>query len=273
MGFRTKNPRLFSHINDNFYVYIAGWKEISLVDVLESVSFTLWTSYCNFNCPWCGNYRIAKGIDKRKVSTAEILKALERNSDFIDYFHVTGGEPTLQSKPLTYMFKKVKEYMSLKTSLDTNGSNPLILKSMLFYIDHVAIDIKAPLNNPLKYARATGLTLKLAKFFLPRIIESIKIASEAPFVELRTTMVPGIINSRDVIDVVKNLKHIIKKFENRMVFVVQQFIPYETIYVEEFKLKKRVDPEIVKSTAEKVAELVPFEVYYRTLEDGTGKIS
>jgi len=58
-----------------------------------------------------------------------------------------------------------------------------------------------------------------------------------------------------------------------VVFVVQQFIPYETIYVEEFKLKKRVDPELVKSTAEKVAELVPFEVYYRTLEDGTGKIS
>jgi len=255
------------------YIFIGGWKENSLVDVLESVSFTLWTSYCNFNCPWCSNYGLAKGLEKRRVSIAEILEALRRNSDFIDYFHVTGGEPTLQHKPLKLMFKHVKETLGLKNSLDTNGSNPSILKDLIEYLDHVAIDVKAPLSQPVKYAKATGLPLKLVEYFLPRIRESIEIsAARSLFLELRTTMVPGIVDALDVVRIAEELKSVITNSRARVVFVVQQFIPYETIFSRDFRLKPRTEPRIVRETARKISEVLPAEIYYRTLEDGTEKV-
>ncbi|RLE70177.1 MAG: anaerobic ribonucleoside-triphosphate reductase activating protein, partial [Thermoprotei archaeon] len=220
----------------NTYILIGGWKENSLVDVLESVSFTLWTSHCNFKCPWCGNSKLARGLEARRVSIADIIGALERNADFIDYFHVTGGEPTLQPKPLRAMFQYIAKNLEVKNSLDTNGSNPRVIKRLARYLDHVAIDIKAPLSQPNKYSMVIGLPLKAALEAIMKVKNCILFSCrEVPFLELRTTVVPGMLDIRDVIEIAIELKNLIKDTKARVAFVVQQFIPYENILDSSFR--------------------------------------
>jgi len=136
------------------------------------------------------------------VSIADIIGALERNTDFIDYFHVTGGEPTLQPKPLRAMFQYIAKNLEVKNSLDTNGSNPRVIKRLARYLDHVAIDIKAPLSQPNKYSMVIGLPLKAALEAIMKVKNCILFSCrEVPFLELRTTVVPGMLDIRDVIEI------------------------------------------------------------------------
>ncbi len=257
----------------NTYILIGGWKENSLVDVLESVSFTLWTSRCNFKCPWCGNSKLARGLGERKVPIADIIRALERNLGFIDYFHVTGGEPTLQHEPLEAMFRYIAENLAVKNSLDTNGSNPHIVKRLAKYLDHVAVDVKAPLSQPDKYSRIVGLPLGATVEAIAKIRNCILfLCKKVPFLELRTTMVPEMLGIEDVVEIAKELRKLVENAEARVAFVVQQFIPYENILDPDFKSRPRTDPEMVKKAAEKVLEILQIDVYYRTLEDGVKKL-
>lgn len=269
MSLRSK---IFSQIStEESYIYIAGWKEVSLVDVLEHSSFTLWTSFCNFNCPWCSNSILAKGLEKRKTHINVVIEALERTYGFVDFFHVTGGEPTLQLRPLERLLKYSKKNLGLKTSIATNGSNPAVVEKLTKVLDHIALDVKAPLNNVEKYSKVVGLPQNLTKTFIPRIIESIRVSMNIPFVELRTTMVPELIDVEDVVNIANDIEKILPKSHGRVVFVVQQFIPYENILNEEYRRKPRTNPEKVAYAAREASKKLSIPVYYRTLEHGTKK--
>ena len=267
------NNKLFSQIPvSEEYIYIAGWKEVSLVDVIDHSSFTLWTSYCNFNCPWCSNSILAKGLERKKIHVKEVIDAIENVMGFVDFFHVTGGEPTLQYRPLAYLLKYSKEKLGLRTSIATNGSNPYVISKLTNMLDHVALDVKAPLDDVDKYSKVIGLPESITKLFIPRIVESIEAAMKIPFLELRTTMVPDLIDVEDVKKVATALKRFIPKAKGRVVFVVQQFIPYENILDEKYRKMKRTKPEKVIEAAEVAAKILPIQVYYRTLEFGTKQV-
>ncbi|MCD6369782.1 MAG: anaerobic ribonucleoside-triphosphate reductase activating protein [Thermoproteales archaeon] len=256
------------------WMLVGGWVETSLVDVLEHVSFTLWLSHCNFKCPWCSNWAMARGLKKNIVSLDTILKKVVNAAPFIDYFHVTGGEPTLQYKTLYELFKKIRRSTGVLLSLDTNGSLPYALRKLLPLLDHVAMDVKAPLGDIMKYSRVVGLSPSLTRKIIPLIRESLKIIETVPFLEIRTTIVPGLVEEKEVVEVARFLRKELKLKPRgeRAVFVVQQFIPYEGV-PKEYSLKPRTPPSIVREIALKVAEVLEeFEVYYRTLEDGSRKI-
>lgn len=254
----------------DYFLYISGWKEISLVDVLGSISFTLWTSFCNFKCPWCGNSHVVRGYNRKKVSINIILKRVNEVKNFLDYFHTTGGEPTLQYKALLNLFKKIKKETSLPISLDTNGSNPHLLKKLLPFLHHIAIDVKAPLSDLYKYSLSIGLPMKQTANFIPKIVESIKLALKVPFVEFRTTLIPGLISENDVIKIGKELEEICEN--KKAVFVVQQYIPYEHVMDDKFRSIHRTEPERVRAIAESLSGDVSFKVYYRTIEEGTKRV-
>lgn len=256
----------------NEYVYVAGWKELSLVDVVESTSFTVWFNFCNFNCPWCSNAHVVKGIEKRRIRVIDLFNRVKEAVNFIDYFHVTGGEPTLQPKPLFEIFRMVHEKLSLPNSLDTNGSYPEVLSKLMTITDHIAIDVKAPLSNPLLYSKSIGLPLRATEFFIPRIRKSLEESLNVNFFEVRTTLVPKLIEKAEVIEIARDLLPIVSRGRKRVIFIVQQFIPYGNIMSEEYRSSKRTPPEYVKEIAKEVAEILPTEVYYRTLEEGTKKI-
>lgn len=257
------------YCKDNF-LYVSGWKEISLVDVLGSISFTLWTSFCNLKCPWCGNSHVARGYDRKKVYVNTIFKRINEVKDFLDYFHVTGGEPTLQHKALLKLFKMIREETSLSISLDTNGSNPHLLEKLLPFLDHIAMDIKAPFSDMYKYSLSIGLSAKLTAGLIPRILESIKLALKVPFVEFRTTLIPGLISEHDVIKIGRELEKVCKGKE--VVFVIQQYIPYEHVMDAQLRSFHRTEPERVKAMAKSLSENVSLKVYYRTIEEGTRRI-
>ena len=258
-------------------IYIGGIEELSLVDVLEHTSFTVWFSFCNFRCPWCSNGTLARGLTKRKVSVDYIVSKVMEAKDFVDYFHVTGGEPTLQFKGLGKLLCRVKKYTNLPLSIDTNGTFPEVIERLLAIMNHVAMDIKAPLNDIKKYSMSTGMPIKVVQHYIPRIIKTMKlIIRDVDFVEFRTTMVPKIIGPEEVKKIALFLNHLLKylKPRGRVVFVVQQFIPYEGILDEHFRKEPRTDPNIVLETAKIVSEILDnVEVYYRTLEEGSIKMS
>ena len=93
--------------------------------------------------------------------------------------------------------KKVHE-MGFKVKLDTNGTFPEQLKSLLKsgLVDYVAVDIKSALQN---YSHASGIEGSEA-FKLPELIKksvTVLMGSGIPY-EFRTTVACGLIDEADI---------------------------------------------------------------------------
>ena len=113
---------------------------------------------------------------------------------------ICGGEPTI-SKGLLSFVKKIRK-LGYLVKLDTNGSNPIVLKDLIDkkLIDYVAMDIKAPKE---KYAKTVGISKKRNRAIVKKINESINILKNSGVeFEFRTTVIPvfhkkGTIKARD----------------------------------------------------------------------------
>ncbi len=257
-------------------LWVGGWKDVSLVDVLESVSFTLWTSFCNLRCPWCANSRLARGQERRLVKVSEVLDEVERAAPFVEYFHVTGGEPTLQYRALTVLYKAVRERTGLMLSLDTNATIPRALEHILrnVRVEHVAVDLKAPLSDPGKYAATSGLSTAVGEKVVKMVRSGLEVLwGSVEFLELRTTLVPGLLNVEDIVRVAEDVARLAQG-SGRLVYVVQQFIPYEGV-PPEYRSVKATPEDVVAEAARRAAEVLEgvAEVWYRTLEGGSRRVA
>ncbi len=252
---------------------IAGWKDLSLVDVIDHTSFTVWFSGCNFRCPWCSNTRIADGLDYRVVKVGEIVDAIKEEGGFAEYLHVTGGEPTLQPDALKALFKLNRSETDLLNSLSTNGSMPEVIRELCVggLLDHIAIDFKAPARGDV-YGRVIGL--ENAEQLVHRVLDSIRISCKyVRFIEIRTTFVPILLGREDVLEISDTLREVCRGFSGRLVYVVQQYIPYETVREELYRKQPRTNPEILLEIAREVHKRSGIETYVRALELGTVRIS
>lgn len=131
-------------------VLIAGFKRISLVDVYNEPTFTLWLCGCNLKCPFCHNWRLAEGDRElcRSVDVRYIIDKVLLTKNFITYLHVTGGEPLLQINALEEIFSGVKNH-GISTSLNSNLILSHRLEQLLSkgLIDHIATDLKIPFKE------------------------------------------------------------------------------------------------------------------------------
>jgi pyruvate formate lyase activating enzyme len=144
---------------------------------------------------------------------------LKRHSGFLDAVVVSGGEPTIY-KSLPQAFRAFKT-LGYFTKLDTNGTNPTMLKEMLDegLLDYVAMDVKAPLEFK-KYAQTVG-HLTTSDFFNVR--SSINLLRQASIkVEFRTTIVPSLHTEEDIV-------HIARYLKNARTYTLQQFNPAVTL--------------------------------------------
>ena len=195
---------------------IRGWVRTSLIDYPVKIAAVLFTSGCNFRCPYCQNSELVlhpEGLPE--IDPAEIFKLLTRRRGLIDGVVITGGEPTLQNG-LDDFLRKVKE-LGLAAKLDTNGYHPQILRDLLEQrlLDYVAMDIKAPLA---KYPLAAGVPVDVQ-----RIEESVRqILASGIDHEFRTTVVPGIVAPKDVEEMARLIAGAGK-------YVLQQFRPQGTL--------------------------------------------
>ena len=146
---------------------VAGWKNLSMIDVKGAVTFTLWLCGCNLRCPFCHNWRIAEELECKTLDEKVLLEEINLSKPFIDYLHITGGEPLLQWRELMELIMKIK---SLKVSISLNSNLTLIqpLKKLLSInlIDHIATDLKVPpkeLYGVLSWKKLWKLYLKSLK--------------------------------------------------------------------------------------------------------------
>ncbi len=126
----------------------SGWKPVSMIDVYESVTFTLWLCGCNLKCPFCHNWRLA---EKKPgyCYTLDLEKLFDELGSarlLIDYLHVTGGEPLVQHQALAEFFKEAREELGIRISLNTNFTLYKPLEKMITkgLVDHLATDLKIP---------------------------------------------------------------------------------------------------------------------------------
>ncbi len=214
---------------------IRGLQKVTLIDYPSKIACTVFLSGCNFRCPWCYNPGLVlpEQIKKQpKISQKEFFDFLKKRKGLLESVCIGGGEPTI-NKDLPQFCRKIKK-LGFLVKLDTNGSNPEMLKKLISekLIDYVAMDIKAPLKNQKskiknqndnvkfknKYERTTGVKINLKD-----IKKSIEIIKDSGIdYEFRTTIVPKLHQLKDIVDIAKWLKGV-------KVYYLQQFKPEKTI--------------------------------------------
>ena len=175
---------------------IHGISGLSLLDFPGRMACTVFTGHCNFRCPFCHNAGLVLNPNSEPVVPDEqVFELLDKRKGRLEGVAITGGEPTLNAD-LEEFCAKVKE-RGLLVKLDTNGTNPLVIKRLVEagLVDYIAMDIKAAPGN---YAKAAGL----ASFDMEPVFSSVDIimgygAKEKTDYEFRTTVVGGIHEEAD----------------------------------------------------------------------------
>ncbi len=254
-------------------VKVAGWKELSLVDIIGEPSFTIWFNYCNLRCPWCQNSHVVTGEVSMEVEVGELIKLIKENAKLVKYVHVTGGEPTLQSEGLEALFLLSKQ-IGQKTSLSTNGTNFKVIERIIGELDHLALDLKGPLSDPERYARITGSNPKDCRGMVEAIDSSLRMGiNNVPFIEVRTTLVPTLLSSEDILNLAEYVSDLASDSINRVVYVIQQYVPSETLIDQKFRSVEKTPTSFLIELGKIVKERTRLkEVYVRAIELGTVKV-
>ncbi len=132
----------------------AGLQKLTLLDFPGYVACTLFTKGCNMRCPFCHNASlVVRAEEQRMYTNDEILGFLKKRQGILDGVAITGGEPTLMTG-LADFLSEVR-MLDYKIKLDTNGTRPKILKSLVEkkLVDYVAMDIK---NSKERYGITVG---------------------------------------------------------------------------------------------------------------------
>jgi pyruvate formate lyase activating enzyme len=199
---------------------IKGFDQMSLVDWDGMVATTVYLSGCNFRCPYCHNSGLVLFPEQyESISVDEILDYVRSHNDFIDGVVVTGGEPCVHDG-IGGFLKQLRE-LGISVKLDTNGSFPELLESLIDdgLVDYVAMDVKAPLDFD-SYSRSAGITDRRT---FDRVRDSIDLLMEGRVdYEFRMTVVPALHRASDLVRVAEQIKGARR-------FVLQNYVPRDTI--------------------------------------------
>ncbi len=189
---------------------LQGYQKLTLLDYPGKVACTVFTGGCNFKCPFCHNASLVLTPNEYKSAEEDIFLYLSSRKGIIDGVCITGGEPLLQPDIEDFIVK-IKE-LGFLVKLDTNGSNPKKLKSLIDkqLLDYVAMDIK---SSKAGYSKLIGIN-----FDISLIEESINILMQSgiPY-EFRTTAVKHLHTKEDFKEIGLWLKVANKYF-------IQQFV-------------------------------------------------
>ena len=160
---------------------ISGLLKTTLLDYPEHVATTVFLGGCNMRCPFCHNASLIFS-PVQTYTQEELLAFLKKRAGILDGVCITGGEPTIHPE-LPAFLKTIKD-LGYLIKLDTNGSNPSMLSSLISQelIDYVAMDVKLPLEEYKKSLGYSGEEKELSKSLA--LLKS----NIIPY-ELRTTVV------------------------------------------------------------------------------------
>lgn len=160
----------------------------TLLDYPGKTAAIIWFAGCNMRCAYCYNPDIVLG--KGTVSYEKALSFLESRKGLLQGVVLSGGECTLHKDLLWFATEIKKKDFLLK--IDTNGSNPVLLKGLIEQglIDYVAIDFKAPES---KYQSITQSSLYNA------FIQSLDALQHSSVeFEVRTTVHSALLTQEDI---------------------------------------------------------------------------
>lgn len=191
-----------------------GIQKNSLIDYPGKISCVLFTSGCNFACPYCHNPDLAKNNPSVFLKETEIYAFLESRKGFLDGVVISGGEPTL-CDDIESVCRKIKA-VGYPVKLDTNGSSPAVIKNLIDegLVDYIAMDIK---TDPALYSFFVKYGCESAD-----ILSSIQaIMNSAIDYEFRTTCVRPFI-SQPVIGKISGIikgagLYVLQRFQNKNV--------------------------------------------------------
>ena len=161
---------------------VSGIQKMTLLDFPGKCACTVFLAGCNLRCPFCHNASLVLAKPEPAMAEEEFFAFLKKRRGLLDGVCITGGEPTLR-KDLPGFIRRIKE-LGYLVKLDTNGSNPEMLRQLLEekLLDYVAMDIK---NCPERYGETCG-----GIDILSAVEESLSILRESSVeYELRTTCV------------------------------------------------------------------------------------
>ena len=220
----------------------SGFQRLTLLDYPGKVACTLFTSGCNLRCPFCHNASLVTHIDNTNIyKEEEILSYLKKRQGILEGVCISGGEPLMQSG-LEDFISKVKD-LGYSVKLDTNGFFPDKLISLVNkgLIDYVAVDFK---NCYEKYALTAGVeNLDIAPFM--KTVEFL--LSGAIDYEFRTTVVDGLHQTQDIVNIAKTISGAPRYF-------LQSFVDSGDLIASGFCA---ISPENMKKTADLARAFVP----------------
>lgn len=166
---------------------IGGLQKLTTLDYPDKLACIVFTAGCNMRCGFCHNPNLVleKLIKKStQISVDEVMSFLEERKGLLDAVVISGGEPTIQKG--LYDFVAIVKKKGFMVKLDTNGTNPQIVKRLIDdkLIDYVAMDIKA---SEKKYKGLTKLKTTFNNILKTR---DILMSSDINF-EFRTTLIKG----------------------------------------------------------------------------------
>ena len=179
---------------------IKGLQKLTLLDYPEKCAAIVFTSGCNLRCPFCHNSSLIPFDKQGDITEQEFFAFLSKRKGLLDGVVISGGEPLLQ-KDISSFIYNIKE-MGFLVKLDTNGTNPTLLKKLVSngLIDYVAMDVK---NSPKNYAKTVGVEA----FDIAPVLESIEfLLTGVVDCEFRTTVVDELFDEQAFIDIAKLIK-------------------------------------------------------------------
>ncbi len=216
-------------------IEIGGLQKTTLIDFPGKIACTVFFLGCNFRCGFCYNSEIVLPEKLKKISKIaekEFFDFLKERKELLEGVVLGGGEPTIYDD-LPEFCQKIKN-LGYAIKLDTNGSNPNLLKFLIDQklIDYVAMDVKAPKE---KYPETIGLKNSRFNPLIERVIKniakSIDILKEGKIdFEFRTTVTPNLLKKEDILKIVRWISPAKKYF-------LQNFRPEKTVNPKFEKIK------------------------------------
>jgi pyruvate formate lyase activating enzyme len=217
---------------------ILGLQKQSLIEYPGRISAIVFLGGCNLRCQYCyvPHLVLPEEIKKQKeIPQREIFSFLKERRNFLEAVAITGGEPTI-NKDLPNFIKKIKK-LGYLVELETNGTNPEMLKSLIEekLIDYVATDVKHRLDSFEKYKEITGWVLTREMF--ENIKKSVKILLSGKVdYELRTTIMKEFHKKEDILEIYKEIQgakvYYLQNYQKNHTISGKTFTPFDEKEIE-----------------------------------------